>query len=104
MSPFGSVATSHLDGKAEDERKLDPRQTHAPRAGVAGVFLQWEPVESTGNWRPDDYTIAQVDFYRAKVPGGWLVAMKGSYQANGMGLTFYPDPLNAWNEDWSVSD
>ncbi|MGE0022005.1 MAG: hypothetical protein AB7S70_00020 [Hyphomicrobium sp.] len=53
-------------------------------------------MESIGDWRPDDYAVAQVAFYRARVPGGWLVAMKGSYQANGMGLTFYPDPLNAW--------
>ncbi len=98
MSPFGSVAASHSESEAEVDRKLHPSRIHEPRAGVVGVVLQWEPVESIGDWRPDDYTVAHVAFYRAKVPGGWLVAMKGSYQANGMGLTFYPDPLNAWNE------
>jgi hypothetical protein len=28
---------------------------------------------------------------RAKVPGGWLVAVAGS------GVTFYPDPAHAWD-------
>lgn len=76
--------------------RLDHFHPHEPCVGGVGVVLQWEPVESIGDWRPDDYALAHVALYRAKVPGGWLVAVKGSYQANGMGLTFYPDPLNAW--------
>lgn len=96
MRSLGVVAARHAESGAEVDPKLDHSPTYEPRAGVAGVVLQWEPVESIGDWRPDDYAVAQVAFYRARVPGGWLVAMKGSYQANGMGLTFYPDPLNAW--------
>ncbi len=98
MSPLGSVAAPHLEREAAVERTQHHSRIHEPRASVTGVVLEWEPVESIGDWRPDDYSVAQVTLYRAKVPGGWLVAMKGSYQANGMGLTFYPDPLNAWSE------
>ena len=96
MRPFGVAARRHAESEVDVDPKLDHSPTHEPRAGMAGIVLQWEPVESIGDWRPDDYTVAQVGFYRARVPGGWLVAMKGSYQANGMGLTFYPEPLNAW--------
>ena len=69
---------------------------HEPDSGAGGVVLRWERVDSIGDWRPDDYSVAHVAFYRARVPGGWLIASKGSYQATGMGLTFYPDPLHAW--------
>ncbi len=93
---LAAVTASSGGGKGVADNKTDHSHIHEPCAGVTGVVLQWEPVESVGDWRPDDYTVAHVAFYRAKVPGGWLVAMKGSYQANGMGLTFYPDPLNAW--------
>ena len=71
-------------------------QLPAAAAAAAGAVLRWEPVESIGDWRPDDYTVVHVACYRAKVPGGWLVALKGSYQAHGLGLTFYPDQLHAW--------
>ena len=100
-SPSRSVRMPHWESEAETDRTLNHSHTHEPRASVTGVVLRWEPVESIGDWRPDNSTVEQVAFYRAKVPGGWLVAIKGSYQANGMGLTFYPDPLNAWDEDCS---
>ena len=95
MRSFAVVEARHAHREAKVDKR-DDSHIHEPRAGAAGVVLRWEPVESIGDWRPDDYTIAHVAFYRAKVPGGWLVAVKGSYQANGMGLTFYPDPLHAW--------
>ena len=102
LRSFGSAGAPHVESEAEAKSTQDHSQIHQPRAGVTGVVLQWEPVESIGDWRPDNSTVEQIAFYRAKVPGGWLVAMKGSYQANGMGLTFYPDPLNAWNEACSA--
>ena len=37
---------------------------------------------------------SNMDVYRAKVPGGWLVLFKGFDNA---GLTFYPDPNHAWD-------
>jgi hypothetical protein len=33
------------------------------------------------------------NFYRAKVPGGWLVVVAD----NATGLTFYPDPEHNWD-------
>jgi hypothetical protein len=32
--------------------------------------------------------------YRARVPGGWLVA---TYMVEGSGLTFYPGPHHEWD-------
>jgi hypothetical protein len=42
--------------------------------------LQWEPLESS------DCAVL-----RAKVPGGWLVALAG------VSVTFYPDPEHQWD-------
>jgi hypothetical protein len=42
--------------------------------------LQWEPLDS-GPWALE----------RAKVPGGWLVALAGA------SVTFYPDPRHRWD-------
>lgn len=36
------------------------------------------------------------EVYRTKVPGGWLVVIKGT-NGEGVGLTFYPDPDHEWN-------
>jgi hypothetical protein len=43
--------------------------------------LQWERLDSSS-----DYALL-----RAKVPGGWLVALGGT------GVTFYPDPEHQWD-------
>jgi hypothetical protein len=45
----------------------------------AGPVLAWEALHSTPAAR------------RAKVPGGWLVAVSG------VGMTFYPDAKHAWD-------
>lgn len=34
--------------------------------------------------------------WRAKVPGGWLVAVR-SGGSKGGGVTFYPDPKHQWD-------
>jgi hypothetical protein len=36
------------------------------------------------------------DLYRAKVEGGWLVAVMPG-QAQAVAITFYPDPKHEWN-------
>lgn len=36
------------------------------------------------------------EIYRTKVPGGWLVVIKGT-SGEGVGLTFYPDPNYEWD-------
>lgn len=41
--------------------------------------VRWEKVES------------HFSFFRAKVPGGWLLMMMGE------GFTFYPDPNHKWD-------
>jgi len=49
-------------------------------------MLNWEELKSAG--------YENVSIYRVKVPGGWLVSVKGYQQA---GVTFYPDPKHQWN-------
>ncbi|MCP5111371.1 MAG: hypothetical protein GY953_11110 [bacterium] len=57
-------------------------QREAPRpAATSEPALKWEQVTSNRNQ----------EVIRAKVPGGWLVAVGGA------GLTFYPDPAHNWN-------
>jgi hypothetical protein len=63
-------------------------------------MLDWKLVEQT--WMPGS-TTPQAYTYRAKVPGGWLVTIWASEEADndgqryGGGLTFLPDPKHAWN-------
>jgi hypothetical protein len=45
--------------------------------------LYWETIESYG-----------MSTCRAKVPGGWLVAI---LNGSGSGITFYPDPNHKWD-------
>ena len=58
--------------------------------------LHWELLDETYSTasKPDGFT------YRAKVPGGWLVAVwAGTPQKHewGGGLTFVPDPTHSWD-------
>jgi hypothetical protein len=55
----------------------------APGEPVASK-LQWEQLDS-GPGMPGPYLL------RAKVPGGWLVALAGA------SVTFYPDPEHQWD-------
>ncbi len=57
------------------------QQTAPPSQPVAGKSkLQWEPLDSS------HYALL-----RAKVPGGWLVALAGA------SVTFYPDAEHQWD-------
>lgn len=63
---------------------------------VATRNLHWELLQETYSAasRPDGFT------YRAKVPGGWLVAVwagTDNDQGLGGGLTFLPDPTHGWD-------
>ena len=59
---------------------------------MTGV-LKWDRVVS--NW--DDLKFIEKPwsegFFRAKVPGGWLVRVQGGGYG---GFTFYPDPEHKW--------
>lgn len=48
-----------------------------------------ESVEIKELWE----NIEELDLYRLKVEGGWLVKCIGS---DGLGMTFYPDPSHNW--------
>lgn len=65
-----------LAAGAETAPKAAPGDAPAP---APASKLQWEMLAS--NWG---------EVRRAKVPGGWLVAVRAS-------LTFYPDPEHAWD-------
>jgi len=49
-------------------------------------MIVWEDVKSKGG---HVHSIC-----RARVPGGWLIRVS---QADGEGLTFYPDSKHEWN-------
>jgi hypothetical protein len=53
-------------------------------AAEAGAAIQWEELASSSPLRT----------WRAKVPGGWLLAAGGGGAA---GLTFYPDVDHSWD-------
>jgi len=63
------------------------------------VKLDWEPLAETypkGTAGPHGFT------YRAKVPGGWLVATWAGTPANqgmGGGVAFVPDPNYGWEDE-----
>ena len=60
-----------------------PAERTAPAEPVtvtSEAKLQWEPLDSS------HYALL-----RAKVPGGWLVALAGA------SVTFYPDPEHLWD-------
>jgi hypothetical protein len=57
-----------------------PTAPAEPVAAPGKAKLQWEPLDSSHH-----------ALLRAKVPGGWLVAVAGS------GLTFYPDAEHQWD-------
>ncbi|MGA2269588.1 MAG: hypothetical protein ABSH44_14055 [Bryobacteraceae bacterium] len=76
------VLVDALDANAlGPEAPAAPVEQTAPAAPVRSkAKLQWEPLDSS------DYSLL-----RAKVPGGWLVALAGA------GVTFYPDPEHQWD-------
>jgi len=57
-----------------------PAAPAEPVAVASKAKLQWEPLDSSHH-----------AVLRAKVPGGWLLALAGA------GLTFYPDPKHRWD-------
>jgi hypothetical protein len=74
------VLASATDTSNADEAPT--RRPAAPAAPAAPSLLQFEKVSS--NWGAAR---------RAKVPGGWLVAIDSA------GLGFYPDPEYRWGSD-----
>jgi hypothetical protein len=63
-------------GPVQAEPAGDPS---APRAAARDVLVKWEELSSSHQ-----------SVLRAKVPGGWLVAVRGS------GVTFLPDEAHTW--------
>lgn len=51
------------------------------------MTLNWEKIKNSHYNYTDDS-------YRAKVPGGWLIMVRGS---TAPGLTFLPDPNHQWD-------
>ncbi len=53
-------------------------------------MLRWEKLKNEG--------LSYGHIYRAKVPGGWLVAIQLMLGASGgEGITFYPGPNHKWD-------
>ena len=68
-------------------------------------MLSWERVKSDrcDSNTPGMRALWNWNFYRAKVPGGWLImsarvsALPFLPKTHGMSLTFYPDPDHSWD-------
>jgi hypothetical protein len=75
--PADVLGSATDTGTAEEAK---PRPIMAAAAPAVAGLLQFEKVSS--NWGAPR---------RAKVPGGWLVAVESA------GLTFYPDPEYRWS-------
>ena len=71
MAPAGASAPANAAAES-------PAAAENPAPEQAA--LQWEPLDSSHG-----------SLMRAKVPGGWLVALGGA------GLAFYPDPGHQWD-------
>ena len=58
------------------------------------MTVTWEKIEvqNVGVSRFEITTVERTA--RAKVPGGWLIAVVGG---NGGGVTFFPDPRHEWD-------
>jgi hypothetical protein len=54
--------------------------------------LAFEPLRATFGGAAESGT----QVYRARVPGGWLVTIRSSYN-NNPGIAFLPDPAHAWD-------
>ncbi|MGV6826597.1 MAG: hypothetical protein ACWA5Q_06450 [bacterium] len=50
--------------------------------------LKWKDIECDGGPK---------SMYRAKIPGGWLLSVRGYDDKEGGGLTFIPDPNHEWD-------
>jgi hypothetical protein len=77
--------------------EVNPKAAYGMMHCMAMHNLEWQLLEETyspGNTYPQGYT------YRAKVPGGWLVAVwAGDDKKHGLGggLTFVPKPTHSWD-------
>ena len=56
--------------------------------------VTWERIESLAAHHPFNVPVTHGEMYRAKVPGGWIVAW---YSINLGGAMFYPDPKHEWD-------
>ena len=73
------VVEEAIDVGASGESEPGPGGSAAAPAAAGKPRLQWEQVASSGPAT-----------HRAKVPGGWLVAVSS-------GVTFLPDHLHTWD-------
>ena len=51
--------------------------------------LEWLKMSATD--------VNSLETYRAKVPGGWFVAVMSPFSNGGAGVAFYPDPSHQWD-------
>lgn len=63
------------------------------------------------HWQKIKHTPHYGNLYRAEVPGGWLVLADtwakdegGHYDATGVSICFYPDPLRKWTIEEEAPD
>jgi hypothetical protein len=56
------------------------------------------------NWEELKHNLGSNGLYRARIPGGWLVATLQTYTITGIsnftGVTFVPDLSHQWDGNW----
>lgn len=57
-------------------------------------MLTFERVPAEHRQTTHATALTPLDIQRARIPGGWLLRMKGRDEAS---LTFVPDPTHAWD-------
>ena len=70
-------------------KEAEPAAGASGSGSAAGAAPAAAPKEVQLNWEELSSSYATV--LRAKVPGGWLVSVRGA------GVTFYPDAEHGWN-------
>ena len=84
---FACIILAFICGCLSTNRPTEAKaQTKDPYKQFEGQELRFEEIKTTG------FGPFVSNCYRAKVPGGWLVAKS----TNATGLTFFPDPKHKW--------
>jgi len=61
---------------------------------VDELSLVWKEVESAMRYKNGHSESDQIDYYRLRVPGGWLLRAVGYSPA--LSITYVPDPEHTW--------
>ncbi len=99
---LGQLYHSSYQDLMDASRPMDsPGPEAAPTASEAAADASPEPAPPAASPSPDAPALnweslnsPKLPAFRAKVPGGWLIA---AARSGSVALCFYPDPNHSWN-------